>query len=343
MAAPTNLTATQNRDSSPQIDFAWDGGSRYRSRVTGGSWNNWISNSSGSISIVTLWGGVIDFEVDDGDGTTAISITVKVPPVAPTGLKLDKVTLEGGGSAFASLTWDDPNDNDITSWDVIIEINGEETITNTTTRQHLIYETSNDLTVKVRGVTAVGKGETATLKSQPENLEARQTGAGSDHVILSWDESGDKTLTYQIEDVDDEWDDITLDSNEYTEHENNQYTIQAAMASSITKKIRAVSDFTGTTSSRSVTFTTAPAAPTNLTAIGGPKKITLNWDDPDNSNITRYQVHIGTGRWLNIPNSDDETTSFEFTPSYDKEYTLKVRAVSAVSYTHLTLPTKRIV
>ena len=327
MAAPTNLTATQNSETSPQIDFSWSGGTHYQYKLDDGDWGPWVSNTSGSVSITPEWGTKISFKVF-GSGFLIAKI-VTVPPPAPTGLTLKEDDSDDAEDGDLILSWNDPGNSKINGYEISTD-DGDtwSAISNSddTTTSHSL--TGTDLEIQLRATSSLGKGEAVSLNSSVENLEARQTGAGSDYVTLSWDESGDKTLTYQIENDDDEWEDITLDSNEYTEHENNQYTIQLDRASSITKKIRAVSDYTGTTGSKSVTFTTAPAAPTNLTAVGGPRKITLNWDNPDNDNITRYQVHYGSGRWVDIPDSDDETTSYELTISYDKEYTLKVRAVS---------------
>jgi hypothetical protein len=53
------------------------------------------------------------------------------------------------------------------------------------------------------------------------------------------------------------------------------------------------------------TDTTAPAAPTNLAAVAGDKKVSLTWDAAtDNVGVTKYQVH----RWA-------VSSSLEFTPA----------------------------
>ena len=75
-----------------------------------------------------------------------------------------------------------------------------------------------------------------------------------------------------------------------------------------------------------------PAKPTNLTAIEGYRQITLNWDDPSNSNIDDYQFRQKAGEgsygsWTSITNSDATTATYTVTGlTNGTTYTFQVRA-----------------
>ncbi len=63
------------------------------------------------------------------------------------------------------------------------------------------------------------------------------------------------------------------------------------------------------------TVSDRPAAPTGLTATAGDGQVTLNWDDPSDASITKYQVAYRPvmqstgGRWQDIPNSGPSGTN----------------------------------
>ncbi len=79
----------------------------------------------------------------------------------------------------------------------------------------------------------------------------------------------------------------------------------------------------------------APAAPAGLTATAGNASVTLAWDDPSNTTITRYEYRmrwtgVGWQDWVAIPNSGATTTSHAVTGlTNGTEYRFKVRAVNA--------------
>ena len=181
---------------------------------------------------------MINFEVDDGEGTTEISLTVNVPPPAPTGVTLKEDDSDDAEDGDLILSWDDPDNDDINGYEISTD-GGSTWTAIADSDSDTVTHTLNgyDVDVELRATNSVGKGE-------------------------------------------------------------------------------------------SVAFTTPPEAPANLTATAGVRKITLDWDDPDDSNITKYQIHIDTDKWIDIPDSDKDTTSFELTTAHDKEYKIKVRAVS---------------
>ena len=78
-----------------------------------------------------------------------------------------------------------------------------------------------------------------------------------------------------------------------------------------------------------------PAAPTNFRAAVGNAQVTLTWDDPDNDDITGYEVRYGKknvrrrAEWAAISGSDADTTTHTVSSLQNgSEYSFKVRAVN---------------
>ena len=69
------------------------------------------------------------------------------------------------------------------------------------------------------------------------------------------------------------------------------------------------------------------AAPTGLTTTAGPNGITLNWNDPGDSSIVRYEYSLDGSTWISIPNSGPGTTSH--TIAGVTSGTVRLRAVNA--------------
>jgi len=70
-------------------------------------------------------------------------------------------------------------------------------------------------------------------------------------------------------------------------------------------------------------------APTGFTTTAGNRRATLSWDNPGNSDITKYQYRQGSGSWTDIANSDADTTSHVVTGlTNDVTYSFQVRAVA---------------
>ena len=83
---------------------------------------------------------------------------------------------------------------------------------------------------------------------------------------------------------------------------------------------------------------TVPAAPTGFSATAGDGQVVLSWDDPDNDDITRYEVRHGKkagnarrrAAWTAISNSDADTTTHTVTNlDNGEEYSFRVRAVNS--------------
>ncbi len=94
-------------------------------------------------------------------------------------------------------------------------------------------------------------------------------------------------------------------------------------------------EVTAGTTSQTVIFI-IPAAVSNLDATPGDQFVTLNWDDPGNSSITRYQYRYRVTSaeawnpdWTDIPGSSAATASYTVTGLINNvDYTFEVRVVS---------------
>ena len=77
-----------------------------------------------------------------------------------------------------------------------------------------------------------------------------------------------------------------------------------------------------------------PDAPANLSATVGDSQVTLTWDDPMDSSITKYQLSLNGGSWTDIPTSaPGETNATAYTVSgliNGVSYTFAIRAVNSV-------------
>ena len=84
-----------------------------------------------------------------------------------------------------------------------------------------------------------------------------------------------------------------------------------------------------------------PATPTGLTAAAGYQSVTLDWSDPSDATISRYEYQVnhndtltgkfsGWGPWQSIPGSGSATTSYVLSGLVNgREYRYHLRAVNA--------------
>ena len=73
-----------------------------------------------------------------------------------------------------------------------------------------------------------------------------------------------------------------------------------------------------------------PAKPTGFEAHAGDAQVTLQWDNPGNRSITRWEYKQGNGNWTTVPNSSASTTMHTVgSLNNGTPYTFKVRAVNA--------------
>ncbi len=80
--------------------------------------------------------------------------------------------------------------------------------------------------------------------------------------------------------------------------------------------------------------TEPPAQPTGFTAAAGNTQVWLNWDDPEDATITKWQYGIGEGagpeEWRDVPESTAITTAYRVTGlNNGSQYRFRVRAVNS--------------
>ena len=359
-AAPANLSAAAGDGT---VTLTWDDADddtiadyQYRSR-TGMTWSpDWtdIDPSDENTTSHTLRGLTNGtehtFEVRainaNGNGTTAsVTATPVSPPSAPANLTAT------AGSGSVTLAWDNPNDGTITGYQVRFAPGGGNDTPDWTriewsdvagsdfsTTGHEVTGLTNGTAYvfQVRALNPSGDGSLSSaaatpFPAAPANLEAS---VGVREVTLEWDDPGDAAITvYQLKyghgtTVVQDWSDIAGTSATTTSHEVTGLTNGTAYTFELRAK---ATDAPGESSE--VTATPVPAAPANLEASVGVGEVTLEWDDPGDAAITRYQlVHYSGARpsqpsWSDISGSGAGTTSHEVTGlTNGTAYTFELRA-----------------
>ena len=215
------------------------------------------------------------------------------------------------------------------------------------TRSYTVTGLDNNVeyTFWVRPVDSGGPGPASGSKhakpqqapaATPANLTAA---AGVGEVTLAWDDPNDSTITgykYRQKQAGGTFGQWTLiPDSAYAEANTTGYTVRGLTdGQTYTFRIRAVDEDGDTANSNDVTVTTILAAPTNLTATVGVDagQIALDWDDPGNNLITKYQYSTDGGANFSDFDGGSGATTTAYTVTgleNGTEYTLAVRAVNA--------------
>ncbi len=275
----------------------------------------------------------------------ASTVDATMQPAAPTNL----TPALGSGGGEVALSWDDPDNDTITKYQVSTDggtiftdiPNSAHGETNATGYTVTGLTNGTEYTFALRAVNASGNSTaspdvTATpLWPAPENLAAAP---GDGQVMLTWDR-GDpgiahyKVSTYYtpINSVDPlletflspgSGDRTTLLIPGLINRTDYTFTVQAVDTSGSTD--------TGRPSSVAATPVPVPAAPANLAAMPANRQAVLTWDDPNDSSITKYQVSTDSGtNFADIEGSSATTTTYTVTElDNGTPYTLAVRAVN---------------
>ena len=351
LAAPADLTATA---SDSMVTLSWtdpnnDAITKYQISTDGGS--NFINilcdaNTTGDTVTGLTNGTTYTFQVraydNSGPGPSA---TVTATPLldAPT-------TLEAWpGDGYVQLRWDESTDSRISGYEVRVSSDG---VTGTYSRVkdqgheeatfgYSVYDLTNgtNYTIKVRAV----NGAAATLNRTPviPALSRLEATPGYGRVTLSWrDREDDRIERYQFSSDDGaNYTSVEYDSDELISYsENNRdflkykftgltngtlYTFKVRTANSGDTVIGAEAP---PEAEDPLTATPLFAAPSNLTAAPGDEQVTLNWDDPENTEISKYQLKIGTGDFADIPSSGATTSHTVDNLTNYMSYTFELRA-----------------
>ncbi len=331
-ALTAKLTAS---DAAADDHFGWSVAVDGDNVVVGAYGNDDDGTDSGSVYLFTKpSGGWVD-------ATETVKLT------APDGAADDNFgdsVAAGGGRVIVGA----PGDDSETGAAYVFSIPTWSNISNSDkdTTSHTVTGLDNDVeyTFWVRPVDSGGPGPASGSKhakpqqapaATPANLTAA---AGVGEVTLAWDDPNDSTISaykYRQKEAAGSFGQWTLipDSG-YGEANTTGYTVTGLTnGKTYTFRIRAVDEDGDTANSNDVTVTTILAAPTNLTAtVGvGAGQIALNWGNPGNNLITKYQYSTDGGTsFTDITGSGATTTAYTVTGlSNGREYTLAVRAVNA--------------
>ncbi len=371
---PTNFTAVAGPGGG-QVTLSWTRPSgtitrqEYRVRSPGGNWFGWANMKSATITtfVAPVGNEPLEFQMRARNGrvfgvlSAIVPATAVAAPAAPTSVTAT------AGDAQVTLGWADPSNSNITkyqyrqrtppgggSWGSWTDFTGGTTATSTGgTVTGLTNGTAYQFQVRATaatGGTVLGAASTAvTATPAAVTTPAAPTGftidTGDTEITLKWTDPGNDAITkYQYRQGTgpvgsitwSDWTDIPNSDEDTTE-----YTVTGLTnGTRYYFEVRAVAGTVlGTaTASTAITPVDKPAAPTSLTATVGATQVTLNWADPGNATITKYQVRYGAGlstdsgfswgTWADVSSSSATTTSATVTGlTNGTEYTFGVRAV----------------
>ena len=280
---------------------------------------------------------------------SSVTATPQALPPAPAGFAAQP------DDARANLSWTDPDDSLIekyqyrvstdgsTNWDPVwTDIPGSTASTTSFSAGNL--QNAIVHTFEVRAVNAAGAGAASRATTIPNLLPppvGNFSAKGEDtFVTLSWDSPAvaSAVTKYQIRyrvttstEWDPDWTDIPGGANTYT-------AMDLTNGIEYTFEIRTVNSRGEGAVSRITAIPGPPEAPTGLTANIGDKQVLLNWNDPHDDTITKWQYRYREfdssdwkTNWTEIPDSSALTTSFTVTDLQNgADYTFEVRAVNHV-------------
>ena len=357
-AAPENLSATPGET---EVTLTWaDPGNntitkyQYRRKTGAGAYGNWtdISGSGASTDSYTVIGLTNGTEYtfavrakNVGGNGAAATLTAETLPAAPTNLWPDP------GHGEVTLSWTVPNDDTILRYQyrhkIVTGTYGNWTnIPNSDkdTTAHTVTGLTNGTRYRfeLRAVNS-GSGPASTVAATPLARPAAPANllaaAGDGQVTLSWTNPGNNTIwRYQYS---------TDGGNDFTDISGSSWTTTTYTVTDLsngtqyTLAVRAV-NASGDGAESTANAMPLWAAPANLSATPGDRQVTLIWDDPDDSTITKYQVSTDGGvTFIDIGGSNSATTANTVTHlsgapatrlSNGTTYTLALRAANASAH-----------
>ena len=354
LAAPLNLAATS---SDSEVTLSWTDPidsdiTKYQISIDGGS--NFINVECGNstaigYTVTGLTNGTpYTFQVraydDSGPGA---SETVTATPLLPAPTEL----VAWPGDKYIQLRWKESQDSRISGYQVSVDGGASYSwVRDQGHESETFGYSANDLTngtnytIKVRAV----NGKAATFNTEDTTplipaLSSLRATPGYGRVTLSWRDPNESDIgKYQFSSDDgNSYTSVAYNSTDltyYSDADNREfikYTIDGLTNdTSYTFKVR-TADAEGTVigavapveAEGSLTATPLFAAPSNLTAAPGAGQVTLSWDDPETTEISKYQLKIDSDPFADIPSSGATTTSHtvDNLTNYTS-YTFEVRA-----------------
>ena len=356
-AVPDNFTATAG---DTQVTLNWSDPNNdsierweYQQKEGAQDWGAWteIGNSDENTTSHDVTGltNSIDYKFKvravnaTGNGVASDEVNVEplAAPAAPVNLKATS-----GDDRETTLSWDDPSDSTITTYQYRVSGDNGQTWnpdwtaiggSNANTTGHTVTGLTNGIEhrfeVRALNNSVPGNSATATatpLWPAPADLAATPSDA---QVSLEWTNGNTLINNYFVNYYVTNIGETDADAIQVTRESGSKTTYSAASLTNGTDYTFEVWAENGNKST--VLVTMIPAAPDNFTATAGDTQVTLNWSDPNNDSIERweYQQKEGAqdwGAWTEIGNSDENTTSHDVTGLTNSiDYKFKVRAVNA--------------
>ncbi len=253
-----------------------------------------------------------------------------------------------GGESKVTLSWNSPQDSSITKYQyrqkegsgafgdwTDIAGSGSSTVSYAVTG----LSDCQSYTFEIRTVTGSGAGSptggaTGTTDCPPKGPTGLTAVSGNSQATLRWNNPQDNSITkYQYRQKESEgafgsWTDIPSSGPSTV-----SYTVpNLTNCRRYTFEIRSVtaSGEGPPSSSATATAVCPPGNPTGFWAVSGDTTVTLNWDDPFDGSITKYQYKSGESDWIDIPSSGPSTVSYAVTDLTNcQSYTFQLRAVNA--------------
>jgi len=363
--APGNFTALPGDRS---ISLSWDnpgdaGITAYQIRVSddgGATWDPDWADITGSDANTTMHslssltnGTTYTIEVRASRGmihgaVSSATATPNLPPPAPSGLS------STAGDGLVDLSWTDPGDSSITKYQTRHKAGSgafnawaDIASSGATTTSHRVTGLTNDTsyTIEVRAVRSgplygASSSTTAiprpTVPAAPASFTATP---GDGRVDLAWtDPSNSQITAYQYRykagtgSWNPNWTDISGSGATTT-----MYTVMGLTNdTTYTFEVRAKAGTTIVSDASSATATprpTAPPAPASFAATAGDGRVTLNWTDPSDTQISRYRYRQSTdggmnwSSWMVISGSGAATTMHTVTSlTNDTDYSFELQA-----------------
>ena len=299
-----------------------------------------------------------------GGTQTSVKSSVEATPVEPPLPDAPTISSATPGDSRVVLKWDDPGNITITKYQVRWKVKDSDDSTYTpraditspnpyatpptppTTYTATGLTNGTTYTFEVRAGNGSGEGPASTvdatpsaIPNAPENLSAT---AGDGQVALSWDKpSNDATIgnyTYEVStDGGDNYSAIPDSDKETTAHT----VMDLSNGTEYTLALRAVNATgNGLVATVNATPIAVPAAPTISSVTAGATEVALEWADPNDTSITKYQVRSKVKDsddstytpWADIAVTDPDAPPTGYTVTgltNGTEYTLAVRTENA--------------
>ena len=382
--APAKPTGFTTEDGNTQVRLRWTGPAdptitawQYTYKLQGGDYRDWEAVPEGGADTrrYTVTGlqnnRTYKFKIRAVNGTgpgpgsdEKSAETYPAPPEKPTGFRAIP------GNRKAVLVWDDADNVGIHGWEyeqnlssVWLQIPGSDASTTTYTVTGL--ENGTQYTFRILAYhNSDGEGEpsealTVTpMPSSPEKPTGFEVAPGNRKATLTWNDPDDGTVTkwqYSYKTTEDygSWIDMSGSGADTVRH----VVSMLANDTLYTFRIRAVNNVGGGAESDEVSATpvaSVPGKPTGLAALTGDGQITLQWTDPSDATIRKWQyAYKTTGKyevWTDMSGSGATTIRHTIGElANGTTYTIKIRAVNdvgdgpesdEVSATPLSVPAK---